>query len=144
MKLYKLYLAKPLLVFYLLILAAWVFAGVIGIILGAMGKFGSDGPPVWAFVIWLCGALFVAYMWLRIPFEIKIHDDNMIEFRSVLRRTTVSPHEIKSVRAKRYAVGFVDIVHQKGRVHLLNQMDGFHDFIFTIESLNPAIKIEGC
>ena len=144
MKLYKLYLAKPLLVFYLLILAAWVFAAVIGIILRAMGKFGSDGPPVWGFVIWCCIALFVAYMWLRTPFEIKIHDDTMIEFRSILRRTIISPVEIKSVRAKRYALGFVDVVHQKGRVHLLSQMDGFHDFISTIKSLNPAVKIEGC
>lgn len=144
MKLYKLYLAKPLLVFYLLILAAWVFAGLTGIILGAMAKFGSDGPPAWAFIIWLCGALFVAYMWLRIPFEIKIHDDNMIEFRSVLRRTTVSPHEIKSVRAKRYALGFIDVVHQGGTVHLLSQMDGFHEFISTLKSLNPAVQIQGC
>jgi hypothetical protein len=142
-KLYKLYLAKPLLVFYLLMLAAWVLAGVIGIIVGAI-KLGSDGPPVWAFVIWLCGALFVAYMWLRIPFEIKIHDDTMIEFRSVLRTTTISPVDIKSVRAKPYALGFVDVVHQKGRVHLLSQMDGFHDFISTIKSLNPTVKIEGC
>jgi hypothetical protein len=144
MKLYKLYLAKPLLVFYLFMLAAWVFAGLIGIILGVMAKFGSDGPPVWAFVIWFCGALFVAYMWLRIPFEIKIHDDTMVEFRSVLGRTIISPVEVKSVRAKPYALGFVDIVHQKGKVHLLSQMDGFHDFLSTIKSLNPAIKIEGC
>lgn len=144
MKLYKLYLAKPLLVFYLLMLAAWVFAGAIGIILGAMSKFGSDGPPVWVFVIWCCVALFVAYMWLRIPFEIKIHDDNMVEFRSIFRRTIISPLEIKSIRAKPYALGFVDVLHQKGRVHLLSQMDGFHDFISTIKLLNPAVKIEGC
>jgi hypothetical protein len=144
MKLYKLYLAKPLLVFYLFMLAAWVFAGLIGIILEVMAKFGSDGSPVWVFVIWFCVALFVAYMWLRIPFEIKIHDDAMIEFRSVLGRTIISPVEIKSVRAKPYALGLVDIVHQKGKVHLLSQMDGFHDFLSTIKSLNPAIKIEGC
>jgi hypothetical protein len=118
-------------------------AGVIGIIVGAI-RLGSDGPPVWACVIWLCGALFVPYMWLRMPFEIKIHDDNMIEFRSVLRTTTISPVDIKSVRAKPWALGFVDVVHQKGRVHLLSQMDGFHDFISTIKSLNPTVKIAGC
>jgi len=144
MKLYKLYLAKPLLVFYLLILAAWVFAGVIGIVVGALGKLGSDGPPVWAIVIWFCVALFVAYMWLRIPFEIKIHDDNMIEFRSLLRKTIISPVEIKSVRAKRYTLGFIDVVHQGGTVHLLSQMDGFHEFISTLKSLNPAVQIQGC
>jgi hypothetical protein len=144
MKLYKLYLAKPLLAFYLVMLAAWVFAGAVGIIVGAIGKFGPDGPPAWIFVIWFCVALFVAYMWLRIPFEIEIHDDNMVEFRSVFRRTISSPLEIKSIRAKPYALGFVDVVHQKGRVHLLSQMDGFHDFISTIKLLNPAVKIEGC
>jgi hypothetical protein len=44
MKLYKLYLAKPLLVFYLIMLAVLVFAGAIGIIVGVIGKFGPDGP----------------------------------------------------------------------------------------------------
>jgi len=144
MKLYKLYVAKPLLVFYLLMLAAWVFAGVIGIVIGALGKLGSDGPPVWVFVICLCAGLFVAYMWLRIPFEIKIHDDTMIEFRSVLRRTIISPAEIKSVRAKRYTLGFIDVVHRGGTVHLHTQMDGFHEFISTLKSVNPAVQIQGC
>jgi len=144
MKLYKLYLAKPLLVFYLVLLAVLVFAGAIGIIVGVIGKFGPGGPPAWIFAIWFCAQLFVADMWLRIPFEIRIHDDNMVEFRSVLRTTIISPSEIKSVRAKPYALGFVDVAHQKGQVHLLTQMDGFHDFISTIKLLNPAVKIEGC
>ena len=78
------------------------------------------------------------------PFEIKLRDDSIIEFRSVFRRTTISPMEVKSVRAKPYALGFVDVVHQGGTVHLLNQMDGFHDFISTLKSLNPSVKIQGC
>ena len=45
--------AQPLLVFYLLILGAWVLAGVAGILFGAFGKLGSEGPPVWVFVILL-------------------------------------------------------------------------------------------
>jgi hypothetical protein len=144
MRLYRLYIAKPLLVFYLLMLAAWVFAGIIGIIVGAAGKFGSDGPPAWIFLILVVVALFTAYMCLRIPFEIKMRDDAHIEFRSVLRRTTISPAEIKSVRAKPYVLGFVDVVHRTGTVHLLSQMDGFHDFISTIKSLNPEVRVVGC
>ena len=81
---------------------------------------------------------------MRYPFEIKVRDDNFIEFRSLFRRIALSPNEIKAVRAKRYALGFVDIIHEKGKVHLLNQMDGFHDFISTLKSLNPSIKIQGC
>jgi hypothetical protein len=86
MKLYRLYLAKPLLVFYVVVLATWVGAGVVGIVVGAFGKFGPDGPPAWIFVIIIGFALLNAYMWLRFPFEIKVRDDNMVEFRSIFRR----------------------------------------------------------
>jgi hypothetical protein len=144
MKVYKLYLAKPLLVFYLLMFSAWILAGVVGIVVGALGQFGSDGPPVWAFAIVLGFALINAYVWLRFPFEIRIRDDNVIEFRSIFRRVAISPNEIEAVRAKKYALGFVDVVHEGGKVHLLNHIDGFHDFLATVKSLNPAVKIEGC
>jgi hypothetical protein len=144
MKLYKLYLTKPLLVFYLLMLAAWVLAGVIGTIYGVVGGFGSNGPPAVAFLVMLVVALFTAYMWLRIPFEITVRDDSVIEFRSVLRRVVISPIEIKSVRAKPYALGFIDVVHSGGTVHLLSQMDGFHEFIATLKLSNPAVRVHGC
>lgn len=144
MKLYKLYVAKPLLVFYLVMFAAWIFAGVIAIIVGAVGKLGRNGPPVWIFVIWLGAASLISYFWLRIPFEIRIRDDSSIEFRSLLQRTIISPSEIKSVRAKPYELGFVDVVHNRGTVHLLSQMDEFHEFISTIKSVNPAVEIQGC
>jgi hypothetical protein len=144
MKVYKLYVAKPLLIFYLLMLSAFVIVGVVGIIVGALGKLGSDGPPVWIFVFILGFGFFSACMWLRFPFEIKIRDDSMIEFRSIFRRVVVSANEIKAVRAKRYALGFVDVLHERGKVHLLNQIDGFHDFLATLKSLNPTVKIQGC
>ena len=144
MKLYKLYLAKPLLIFYLLILVVWVSAGVFGTIYGAVGGFGSNGPPAVTFLVMLVVALFVAYMWLRIPFEITVRDDSVIEFRSLLRRVAISPVEIKFVRAKPYALGFIDVVHSRGTVHLLSQMDGFHDFMTTLKTLNPSVQIQGC
>jgi hypothetical protein len=144
MKLYKLYLAKPLLVFYLLMLAAWVLAGVIGTVYAVLGGFGSNGPPATAFLVMSVVGLFTAYMWLRIPFEIAVRDDSVIEFRSIFRRIAISPIEIKSLRAKPYALGFIDVVHTRGRVHLLSQMDGLHEFIATIKSLNPAVQVRGC
>lgn len=144
MRIYKLYLAKPLLVFYLVVLSAWVVAGVVGIVVGALGKFRPSGPPTWMFGIFLGFAFFNAYMWLRFPFVIKIRDDNLIEFRSIFRRVVVSANEIKAVRAKRYAMEFIDVVHERGKVRLLNQMDGFHEFLATLKTLNPAVKIQGC
>jgi hypothetical protein len=81
------------------VLGAWVFARVVGILFGVFGKLGSEGPPVWIFVILLIFAVLNGYMWLRFPFEIKLRDDTTVEFRSVFRRITVSPVDIKSVRA---------------------------------------------
>src|SRR5713226_8985931 len=113
MKTYKLYIAKPLLIFYLVMFGAMGLAGIIGIAVTALGKLGQNGPPVLIFIPWLGAISFISYMWLRVPFEIRICDDTKIEFRSVLRTIVISPAEIKSVRAKPYALGFVDIAHLK-------------------------------
>jgi hypothetical protein len=84
------------LAFYLIPLAAVVSFGLIAIIREALGGFGSECPP-WEFLIaWEGMMLFVAYMCLRIPFEIKVHDSSRIEIRSVLRRLTLSPCEVIS------------------------------------------------
>ncbi len=144
MKIYNLYIPKPLLIYYVLVLGAMPIVGITLIIVAALGKLEPDGPPVWIFILLLSVFCFVPYMWLRIAFDIRIRDDAKIEFRSLFRTTVVSPAEIKSIRAKRYALGFVDIVHLKGTVHLLSQMDGFHEFIATVKSLNPAVEIKGC
>jgi hypothetical protein len=143
MKVYPLYLAKPLLIVYLLIILSWPLIGVVGIAVTLLGAFGPDRSAAWLFVIVLGIGLLNSYMCLRFPFEIRVID-GMIEFRSVVRKTLVPVAEIKSVRAKRYALGFVDVRHARGTVHLIHQMDGFHDFVCTIKTLNPAAKIEGC
>jgi hypothetical protein len=142
MKVYKLYLAKPLLAFYLFIFIVFPVAGAAGLIVATSGPLGANRPPVWFVVTFLGFALFNSYYWLRIPFEIMV-DDTSIRFRSVLRRTSVPAAEVKSVQAKRYSIGLVDIVHARGTILLLNQMDGFHDFVFTLKSLNPSAIIKG-
>ena len=75
--------------------------------------------------------------------EIKVRDDHMLEFRSIFGRVAVSPGEIKAVRAKRYALGFVDVVPESGKVDLLNPIDGFHDFLATLKASNPTVKRQG-
>jgi hypothetical protein len=145
MKVCRLYVAKPILIFYLLMAAAWPLVGVGGIALamsGACGP-GTEGICVTVFVIVLGIGIFVSYSWLRFPFEIRMNE-GIIEFRSVVRKTVVPAAEIKSMRAKPYALGFVDVRHARGTVHLVSQMDGFHDFVLTVKSLNPAAKIVGC
>lgn len=144
MKHYRLYLSKLLLAFYFSFFAIFILVALLGIAIGVAGKIGADGPPTWAFALALAFVLFAAYMWLRFPYEIVVRDDASVEFKSIFRKTTTSLSEIVSVQAKRNAIGFVDVVHTKGTVHLLNQMDGFHDFVATIKAANPAVTIKGC
>ena len=144
MKIYKLYIPKVVQIFYLFMLGAMPIAGITLAVVAALGNLEPDAPPVWIFILLLSVFCFVPYMWLRVVYEIRIRDDAKIEFRCIFRTTVVSPAEIKSVRTKRYALGFVDIVHLNGTVHLLNQMDGFHEFVTTVKSMNPAAEIKGC
>jgi len=87
---------------------------------------------------------FMGYLFLRIPYEIQIRDDRIIEFRSVLRRTAITPEGILSIRAKRSQMGFADVRTSAGRIRLITQMDGFHEFLSRLKSLNPAVEIKGC
>lgn len=142
MKVCRLYLATPLLIFYLLVILAFPLAGVAGIIAALLGAWDSI-DAVWSFVFILAIGLAIAYGWLRIPFEIRV-DDTTATFRSVFRKTEVPLAQIQSLRAKPYALGFVDLRHKKGTLHLLSQMTGFHDFVVSVKSSNPAVKISGC
>jgi hypothetical protein len=136
-------LAKPLVIFYLVLFIALPLAlAVVGTCAG-LGLFGSDGPPAIAFLIGLPVALYASYTYLRIPFEIQVENDTAT-FRSVLRKRAVPLVEISSIRANRFSVGFLDIKYRSGTFHLVNQMDGFHDFIFAVKSANPSVIVKGC
>jgi hypothetical protein len=43
-----------------------------------------------------------------------------------------------------FSPGFVDVQHRGGMIHLMSRMDGFHDFVATLKSINPAIEVTGC
>ncbi len=96
-------------------------------------------------VIWI---LFMAgfwYLWvLRVPFELKIHEDNSVEFRSLLKRTVVSPHEIRSIKARPLTLGFINVKHERGTISLVNHIDGFYDLVWTLKSVSPSIEVRGC
>jgi hypothetical protein len=34
--------------------------------------------------------------------------------------------------------------HDAGRVVLVNQFDGFHEFLTALEATNPSVEIRGC
>jgi len=104
----------------------------------------DQGPPWWLFSPWLLAcALFWYFYVLRIPFELKIHDDKSVEFRSLVKRTVVYAHEIKSIKVG-LDTRFVKVKHEGGTLRLANHIDGFYDFVWTLKSFNPSIEVKGC
>jgi hypothetical protein len=142
MKVYRLYLAKPLLISYLVLLIAFPLAFAVLSMCAALGLFG-DAPPAIVFVIGLPIALYASYMCFRIPFEIQVENDTGV-FRSILGKRVVPLSEISSIRASRFSLGYVGVTHANGTTYLINQMDGFHEFVTTVKSLNPSVIVRGC
>lgn len=142
MKVYRLYLAKPLLIFYLVLLIAFPLAFAVLSTCAALGLFGA-APPAIIFVVGLPIALYASCMCLRIPFEIRMENDTA-EFRSVFGKRVVPLSEISSIRARQFSLGYVGVTHANGTIYLINQMDGFHEFVTTVKSSNPSVIVKGC
>ena len=120
-----------------------VFATLVGLYIG-IAKMDISSGPVWLpsfYISWMGFLVWGWYYYLTVPFEITIRDTSLIEFRSVLKRTIVSAKEIESIRA--WGAGMLRIKYKGGKLRLFYQMDGLHDFISTVKSLNPAIDLKG-
>ncbi|NKE70569.1 hypothetical protein [Candidatus Manganitrophus noduliformans] len=141
MKIYK--LSKIILVFNFSVLGLatlfWIFVAISEL------TRSSSGLTERGFTVFgLLALLWVWWGYLKIPYEIKIYDHNSIEFRSFLKRTVISPHEIKSIKGVYLSYGFIRLRYSRGAIQLINKMDGFYDFISTIKSINPTVECKNC
>jgi hypothetical protein len=141
MRVYK--LVKP--VRYLL----WgllVFLAGIGVVVGVQGLAAAGAPPDLKGIalLWLGIVLWIGYVYLRIPFEITLKDDNLLEFKSVLKTTAVAPGDIVAIKGTPLSLGFINVKHRGGTIRLICQMTGLYELIYTVKSLNPAVEIKGC
>ena len=60
MKIYKLYIAKPLLFLYLFMFGVVELVGIVGLIAAAIGKMSPSGPPVWVFLLLVVAVSFAS------------------------------------------------------------------------------------
>ena len=141
MKVYKLVKPVVVLVWVILILMAGI-----GIFVGVQGFAAAGAPPELKGIslLWLGIVLWIWYVYLRIPFEITFRDDNLLEFKSVLKTTAVAPGDIVSIKGTPLSLGFINVKHTGGTIRLICQMTGLYELIYTVKSLNPAVEIKGC
>lgn len=89
------------------------------------------------------GLIFVGISCFFLPFvhTITIQNRTAVEFRSVLKRTVLSPKEIKSIEPL-FAGRFVLLTHAGGTLRLDRFTSNFTDFLSQMKALNPSIAIK--
>jgi len=141
MKVYK--LVKPV---KFLLGAILIFMAGIGVVVGVQGFAAAGAPPELKGIslLWLGIVLWIWYVYLKIPFEIRFRDDNLLEFKSVIKTTVVAPGDIVSIKGAPLSLGFINVRHTGGTIRLICQITGLYELIYTVKTLNPAVEIKGC
>jgi apolipoprotein N-acyltransferase len=104
----------------------------------------GDGGGRIFFAIWLPASLaFIGYWLWATPIEIRIEDDRIVVFRSLWRSVPVPVADIESVEGTRWDFSgqYATVRHSSGKVRMLTVYDNFHDFLSTLQRINPAIQI---
>ena len=144
MRTYDLYIQGSLKIIIVVVL---IFLLLVALLLssGIIKDKRGQGPPWFMGVFFLAVAGFNGYFYvLRVPHRIEVTDDGHVEFVSLVRRKRVVAREIRSIAPDSGQVGFFTIKTDQGKIRILNQFDGFHEFIAWLKSNNPSVELRGC
>ena len=145
MRIYKLNYPKIIYIIWFLITAIFTLVGI-GVILAPITGFSLFGlnESSWpARIFWLFALIWIWYSDINFSFEIRVLNNNRIEFRGFFKKTFISPQDIKFLTSL-YTQGLLLLRHSKGSIFLLSNMDNFHEFILFLKNSNPNIKFKGC
>jgi hypothetical protein len=73
-----------------------------------------------------------------------VAEDGYIEFICLVRRKSLAARDIRSITPDAGQIGIPAIRTDQGRVRILNQFDGFHEFIAWLKMSNPSVELRGC
>jgi hypothetical protein len=130
----------------LLLVGILVVMVVIGVTLTGwpLLKPGPKAPPLPFGLIWVVIAVVYLLYFLSLPHRITFAEDGTVEFISLLRRRTVRAEEIQSIKPAGSQFGFFMVRTGQGKIRLLAQFDGFHDFLTRLQARNPGVELRGC
>ena len=137
-------LTKQYIIVSLLPLGIVTLVAAIGLAWMVIGSRISQAPDKRLALAFIFVILFMWFLTLRPPYKLTIRDDHCVEFKSLLRTVVIASHEIKSIKAQILQPGMAELKHEKGRIQLALQFDGFYEFLGTLKKLNPDIEIRGC
>ncbi len=140
---YHLYVQRYAKIMIFGMLGVFTIVGLL-FITGIFQSSNGDGPPRAVGIFWLGIVGWYWYWVLSIPHTIGVSESGNVEFISVIgtRRTTL--RDIKSIKPYSSQFGFLIVKTVSGKIRLLNQFDGFHDFILRLKTANPTVELRGC
>jgi hypothetical protein len=115
-------------------------AGVFVIYLAATKP--SSGGPLWFWVVWVAFCLYSCHRLVRMAHTIEVADNGLIKFTGLFRRTTVAPQDI--VRVKATSGQFLEVKHNGGKIWMLQQITGLHEFLSNLKLANQNVTFKGC
>ena len=115
---------------------------VAGIALLLMHGFVMPGVVIGP--IWLAVIGFISAQYLSLVHTIEWSADGTLTFRSHLSRTSLRPDNILSIEPVRGTIGMLQLRHSSGKLRLLNQFDGFYQFLARLKASNPVVRLIGC
>jgi hypothetical protein len=142
-KVYNLYISG---LFKLILFGGLAIFVIIGLLIASGFFLAADpnGPPrVFGLVVLLIVG-WNAFWLLSFPHRIVVSPTGEVQFISLIRRRATSLSDIKSIKPERGQFGFLMVRTSQRRIMILNQFDGFHDFILLLKSRNPSVEIRGC
>lgn len=139
---YKLYIQPRLKV--ALALGFIAFAGIgVALLLPSIIR-DSQAPPLLVGVMFLVILLFSLWWILSLPSRITLAADGTVEFISRWRQWTVRAEEIRSLKPEGSHLGFLVVRTDRGKIRILAQFDGFHDFLTRLKARHPTVELRGC
>lgn len=133
---------KPGKMYIIMGFGAAAYMAALGILIFTLSfRDTAESPPWWLAIFFFLGVCIALYFPLKMPYVIQVTHDNAIEFKSLIKRIIVSPHDIVLIKA---ANGQVTIRHLNGKIRVAQEMNGFCDFVCTLKSINPSIELKGC
>jgi cytochrome c biogenesis protein CcdA len=145
MKTYELYLSLFFKIFVFGIFGLLIIVGIVIIVTGIF-FFTENNVSLLIMGIFMTIIAGGNFLWIfSFPHRIAVSDTGEITFISLLRRRQTNIAEIESIKPDpSQFFGFLVIRTQNKKIKILNQFDGFHDFILNLKSKKPSIELRGC
>jgi hypothetical protein len=121
----------------------WVVLGI-PFILSRSSERGPGALPLWFIVTWIASVIVGAYIALvQVAYEIRLTQDGILEFRSLLRTIQLDSRDVLSIAPARLNTFVLLFKARERTARTLRYMDALPILIVEIRKMNPQLAVRG-